>query len=497
MVARISITAVLLVLAIPSAAGARLIAYESTSCAQGGTQMMSGGPSEAGAPAVCTPSIWLANADGSEPRRLTNAAGGDHEPTWSADGSRIVYTSTVPKDQGPGGSVERIWSIGVDGSNRQPLTSGGTYGQDAEPQFSPDGTRIAFASSRVYDDMTGFGGGSFGPASVFTMAADGSDVRQLTPRGTVGSWPVWSPDGSRLYFDIASGDPSQAIQSSDVTMVSTDPVGGDPRTVLVGDSLTTPRFSPNGRFVAFQTVNWDVFVADLVTGASSLVSPPYVLLSGWSPSLPATLRLLGYRYEPDGRQVEDDYELDMTAAHPDHVAVAPLPGSLPVEQPDPGGGVTHGTLTPLVVAVAQLGPPSSFSGGPLPPDPWYPGDAGAPLPPAARHARQVASRKAPVAGGDPRDALRFVAVAPGGLAVVRVSLGRRIRRGRCRFLTASGRLHRADACGAVHLVSTGGRAHWDQVVAGLPHGTYVVRFQAVDKRHRRSKLRRRPLVVRV
>jgi Tol biopolymer transport system component len=101
-------------------------------------------------------------------------------PDVSPDGEWVVYSQTEPQ--------EDLLLSRIDGSERRALTSD-AY-RDRGPRFSPDGQRIVFYSNR---------GGHY---EVWTVARDGSDVRQHTrdPERRNARYPVWSPDGSRLLF---------------------------------------------------------------------------------------------------------------------------------------------------------------------------------------------------------------------------------------------------------------------------------------------------------
>jgi Tol biopolymer transport system component len=101
-------------------------------------------------------------------------------PHVSPDGEWLVYSQTEPQ--------EDLLLSRIDGSERRALTRDAH--RDRRPRFSPDGKRIAFYSNR---------GGHY---EVWTVARDGSDVRQLTrdPERRNARYPVWSPDGSRLLF---------------------------------------------------------------------------------------------------------------------------------------------------------------------------------------------------------------------------------------------------------------------------------------------------------
>ncbi len=101
---------------------------------------------------------------------------------------------------------------------------------EADPQFSPDGTRLVYATDR---------GGSM--ELWLRDLATGAD-RQLTKTGG-SALPAWAPDGTRIVFQVQRGIATE-IHSVDVTTGATKPL----RTNLFGPSRAT--FSPDGRFVA-------------------------------------------------------------------------------------------------------------------------------------------------------------------------------------------------------------------------------------------------------
>ncbi len=82
------------------------------------------------------------NADGSDQRRVSNSAVNDTQPAWSPDASQILYRRSIVGD--PNADV---WVMNADGSGAHALID--SPGADERyPVFSPDGTRLAFTSSR-------------------------------------------------------------------------------------------------------------------------------------------------------------------------------------------------------------------------------------------------------------------------------------------------------------------------------------------------------------
>jgi TolB protein len=119
-----------------------------------------------------TPQIYTMDGDGGSVTRVTNGIGEAHNPAWSADGGHIAFAWT----QGYAPGNLNIFIIDVANGSYVQLTSGA--GKNENPTWAPDGRHIAFSSTRT------------GREQIWSMLADGSDLKQLTTDGA-NSNPAW------------------------------------------------------------------------------------------------------------------------------------------------------------------------------------------------------------------------------------------------------------------------------------------------------------------
>ena len=183
----------------------------------------------------------------------------DGAPSWGPGGRLIVFAAEVGREPAD------LYVMAADGSGRRRLTS--TPAVEANPVFSPDGTRIAFESDRD------------GNSEIYVMEADGGNVRRLTNDPASDAFPAWSPDGTRLAF---MSDRNKRAASDIYTMDATD--GSKIERLTTDLANWSPQYSPDGKQLAVQ-VNRDVAVIDLGTKALRRLTlePANGMNPTWSP----------------------------------------------------------------------------------------------------------------------------------------------------------------------------------------------------------------------
>ena len=111
----------------------------------------------------------------------------DKSPRFSPDGTRIAFESSRS------GSDEEIWVADADGGNPVQLTGGPVDANDERwrgaPSWSPDGARIAFNDRSVS-----------GTPDLWTVTVDGGALKRLTKDAFHDGLAAWSPDGRWVYY---------------------------------------------------------------------------------------------------------------------------------------------------------------------------------------------------------------------------------------------------------------------------------------------------------
>jgi Tol biopolymer transport system component len=274
-------------------------------------------------PGLCTISqLWIANADGSNARLLPGDPGAsDNVLGWSSDGSRLLLEATPglvvsdtsgaelqslgydvtcphpPKEQAgtridfctsaegfslsPDGthvafvrgygnldglSVVAILDLATATITELPATKATNrsercwanqkcQGMNDTPRWSPDGRSLVFSRQTMSPEA----GSRWTSAAVFTIAADGSGLRRITPAGMYAFDPTWSPDGATIAFVntvmvVNANRTTVTDMRNDVYTIRAD--GTDMRRLTDDGISYGPRWTTTGR-IAFARDNWN------------------------------------------------------------------------------------------------------------------------------------------------------------------------------------------------------------------------------------------------
>ena len=165
--------------------------------------------------------VYLLSMNGGEAKRITNLKNGVSLFRWSPDGTRLLVVSRKgPTDSRTGESRDRsdvrhyknssykfndtgwfddrrshLWVVDVKTGSARQITDGNDW-NDSDPQWSPDGTRIAFVSNRTgkeYDENRN--------TDIWVINVDGSSsLTKISDHDEADNQPRWSPDGKWIAF---------------------------------------------------------------------------------------------------------------------------------------------------------------------------------------------------------------------------------------------------------------------------------------------------------
>ena len=130
------------------------------------------------------PQLYVMGPDGSNQHPLTPQKGWEGDPIWTPDGLEVVFS--CDREDSPGAMMD-ICDIKADGTSEKRLISHPGY--DVQPEISPDGKRIAFVAN------------SDGNPEIYMMNRDGSSLVRLTRNAANDESPYWSPDSTKLLFN--------------------------------------------------------------------------------------------------------------------------------------------------------------------------------------------------------------------------------------------------------------------------------------------------------
>lgn len=152
--------------------------------------------------------IYTMNVDGTDVRRLTTTPGYDGGPWWSPDGTKIVYRAHHPADSTQLAEYRallkrnmirpsrvELYVMNADGSDQRQVTALG--GANFGPSWSPDGKQIIFASNHVAPRSGNF---DLYLVDVNANRAGRDQVEQVTFSAVFDGFPMFSPDGTKIVW---------------------------------------------------------------------------------------------------------------------------------------------------------------------------------------------------------------------------------------------------------------------------------------------------------
>lgn len=185
--------------------------------------------------------IFVSDLAGDRVLNLTQDPAPDRHPSWSPDGSQIVFASRRNDNWD-------LYLMQADGSGLRRLTSDAGY--EGEPEWSPDGNQIAFSAMRE------------GNLDIYMLDLTSNQQRRITDHESADSQPAWSPDGRQIAF-TSWRDGDQEIYA--VTLAS-----GELQNMSVHPAPDyNPAFSPDGRKISYisdRDGSGNIHVVDLISG---------------------------------------------------------------------------------------------------------------------------------------------------------------------------------------------------------------------------------------
>jgi TolB protein len=196
--------------------------------------------------------IWLVNADGSNPRRLTTDPAHDTDPSWTPDGAGVVFTSE--RD-----SRGDLYLLTLATGDTVRLTRH-FVGRALMPSVSPASSRTAFAAQTLRM-------GAFWDYQIHVRDANGTTVPLASTAGAC--WPRWSPSGERLANVRLSADAPSTLELRDGPALTSSKV-----LTVPGLWSYYPAWAPDMTRLVFavspehhEGEDWDLAVIDIATGA--------------------------------------------------------------------------------------------------------------------------------------------------------------------------------------------------------------------------------------
>jgi TolB protein len=189
--------------------------------------------------------LWVVAPDGSGLRKLTTAKGRYEadNPDWSPDGSKVAFDICRQTCQ--------MWTIKANGTGLKRL---GSCNECGRPAWSPNGKLIAFSH-----DWGDFQNGQIKFGEIFVMTARGTGTRRLTrvttstPYSADVGRPAWSPNGKQLVFEVHNSKTGEPAKGRALFIINADGSGLRQLTPWELNGGGKADWSSNGQLILFSS----------------------------------------------------------------------------------------------------------------------------------------------------------------------------------------------------------------------------------------------------
>jgi Tol biopolymer transport system component len=194
--------------------------------------------------------LYRVHADGSGLERLTDDPAYDDQGGFSPDGKQVVFVSTR------GGGRANLWTLDIETRKARALTTGN--GGDFRPSWSPDGKWIAFSSDRESDLRPAKGRWErLHLVDVYLTHPDGSGLKRISQHGGFCGSPKWTPDSKSVVTYCMSAEETWTFRSGDedgeTTIEKIDIANGEATPVAAGPGVKMlPSVLPSGEIAYFR-----------------------------------------------------------------------------------------------------------------------------------------------------------------------------------------------------------------------------------------------------